>query len=619
MKVVDAYVHLFHVLVCISIVHLVNSSEIDTLMEFKKSVTNGNKLTTWNPSTTPCNGNKPNWEGLLCTNDTVSGIRLEGKDLGGIIDINILMKLPSLTTISFQNNSFEGEFPEVKKIRGLRSIFLSGNKFSKEVPENAFEGMRRLKKLYLGDNKFKGRIPFSLTTLPRLRDLMLQNNQFEGEIPAFVNDKLTIVNFANNNLRGPIPKRLQSFPASQFAGNSELCGPPLKKCTAEIPTSTIILIASVVVAALAAITAAFLILRHFGPSSKDAPPTYVNKGSHSDHDKMEQGCGKNGTKKIDSSLKLTFFRTDTEKFDLADLLKASAQILGGGVFGSSYKAALTSGKVIVVKRFKHMNNVTKEEFVKHMTRLGKLNHPNLVPLVAFYYREEEKLFVADYIQNVSLAVHLHGRRSNVRQTLHWPTRLKIVKGIARGLLHLYNELPSLIAPHGHLKSSNILLNPEFESLITDYGLVPITNQEQARDVMIAFKSPEYKQHGRITKKTDVWSLGVLILEIMTGKFPANSFQQSKGGDTELGNFLDSMMKEEPTSDVFDKEMGGFDNRNEGQMLTLLKIGLSCCEPNVDKRWDIREAVSKIEEVRENDEDDNIKHSKRPAWLSFKKS
>ncbi|XP_023739637.1 pollen receptor-like kinase 4 [Lactuca sativa] len=624
MTVAHAYAHLFHVLIYISILRHVNSSESDTLLEFKNSVTNGNKLTTWNPSTIPCNGNKPNWEGILCTNDAISGIRLEGKGLGGIIDMNILTKLPSLITISFQNNSFEGEFPEFKKLRGLRSIFLTGNKFSREVPSNAFEGMRRLKKLYLADNHFKGRIPFSLTTLPRLRDLMLQNNQFEGAIPVFVSDKLMIVNFANNHLRGTIPKRLQKFPASQFSGNSELCGPPLKKCTAEIPISTIILIASVVVAALAAITAAFLILRHFGPSAKDSfqvPPTYVKGATPSDHhDKMEQGCGKTAAKKIDSSHKLTFFRNDIEKFDLADLLKASAEILGGGVFGSSYKAALTREKVIVVKRFKHMNNVTNDEFVKHMRRLGKLNHPNLVPLIAFYYQDEEKLFVANYVQNFSLAVHLHGRRSNVRQTLDWPTRLKIVKGIARGLLHLYNELPSLIAPHGHLKSSNVLLNPEFDSLLTDYGLVPITNQEQARDVMISFKSPEYKQHGRITKKTDVWSLGVLILEIMTGKFPANSFQQSKGGDTELATFMDSVMKEEPTSDVLDKEMGGFDKRNEGQMLTLLNIGLNCCEPNVEKRWDIKEAVNRIEEVREkNDEDDNIKHSKRRPWLSFKKN
>lgn len=198
-----------------------------------------------------------------------------------------------------------------------------------------------------------------------------------------------------------------------------------------------------------------------------------------------------------------------------------------------------------------------------------------------------------------------GSQSDRRKSLNWPTRLKIVKGVARGLLHLYTELPSLIAPHGHLKSSNVLLNQEFESLLTDYGLVPITNQEHARDVMIAFKSPEYKQHGRITKKTDVWSLGVLILEIMTGKFPANTFH-SKGGDTELTNFVESMLKEEVSINMFDKEIGGFDEHNEGEMLKLLTIGLSCCEPDVEKRWDIRETVDRIEKVKEKNQNDNDK-------------
>ncbi|KAI3754804.1 hypothetical protein L1987_54595 [Smallanthus sonchifolius] len=601
--------HLLHMILLISsIFHRVNSLENDTLLELKDSLTNGEKLTTWNPSTTPCNGNVPNWEGVLCMNDTVWGIRLEGKDLGGNIDTKIIMNLPSLITISFQNNSLEGEFPVFKRVRRLRSIFLTANKFSREIPMDAFDGMRRLKKLYLANNGFEGRIPSSLTTLPKLRDLLLENNRFEGEIPTFVRDNLTIVNFANNRLRGPIPKRLQNFSKSKFSGNSELCGSPFGECKVEIPTATIIMIALVVVAALAAITVAFIILQLFRPSSTNAlqvPP--YKKGASTDHDQMEQGCGKAAmvtVNKVDLSVKLTFLKDDTESFDLADLLKASAVVLGGGVFGSSYKTTLSRHKVLVVKRYNQMNNVTQDEFYKHMKKLGKLQHANLVPLIAFYYRKEEKLFLAGYVKNISLAVHLHGSRSEVNRRLDWPTRLKIVKGIARGLLHLYNELPSLITPHGHLKSSNVLLNQEFESLLTDYGLVPITNQEHARDVMIAFKSPEFKNHGRITKKTDVWSLGVLILEIMTGRFPANTFHYSKGGDLELTNFLDSVMKEDVTVDMFDKEIGGFDKNNEGEMLKLLNIGLSCCEPNVDKRWDIKEVVDRIEEVKENSDNDN---------------
>ncbi|KAL8265088.1 hypothetical protein R6Q59_023218 [Mikania micrantha] len=521
--------------------------ENETLLELKKSLTNGEKLTTWEASTTPCTGNEPNWEGVLCMNDTVWGIRLEGKELGGNIDTRIIMKLTSLITISFQNNSLEGEFPVFKRLQRLRSIFLTANRFSKEIPMDAFDGMRRLKKVYLANNGFKGPIPLSITTLPKLRDLMLQNNRFEGEIPTFVrSDNLTVVNFANNRLRGPIPKRLQGFPKAQFSGNVELCGPPFGQCKVEIPTTTVVMVASVVVAALAAITMAFIILQQFRQSSKNAlqvPPH--KKGLSPDHDQLEQGCGKAATTAVDSSLRLTFLQEDTETFDLADLLKASAVVLGGGVFGSSYKTTLSRRKVLVVKS-----------------------------------------------------------PSEVKQRLDWPTRLKIIKGVVRGLLHLYNELPSLITPHGHLKSSNVLLNQEFESLLTDYGLVPITNQEHARDVMIAFKSPEFKNHGRITKKTDVWSLGVLILEIMTGKFPANTFHYSKGGDLELTNFLDSITKEDVTVDMFDKEIGGFEKCNEGEMLKLLNIGLSCCEPNVEKRWDIKEVVHRIEEVREHNDNDN---------------
>ncbi|KAK9076879.1 hypothetical protein SSX86_005214 [Deinandra increscens subsp. villosa] len=599
--------HLHHLLLFLSLIRHVNSLESDTLIELKNSLTNGEKLTTWDPSTTPCSGNEPNWEGVLCMNDTVWGIRLEGKELGGNIDTKIIMNLTSLITISFQNNSLEGEFPVFKRLRRLRSIFLTANKFSREIPMDAFEGMRRLKKLYLANNEFVGQIPTSLTTLPKLRDLMLENNRFEGEIPTFVRDNLTFVNFANNRLRGTIPKRLQGFPKSQFSGNGDLCGPPFEECKVEIPTATIIMIALVVVAALASITVAFIILQQFRQSSNNAlqPPPYKKQPSL-DHDQMEQGCGGKtvAAKKLDLSLKLTFLNDEAESFDLADLLKASAVVLGGGVFGSSYKTTLSRHKVVVVKRYNQMNNVTIDEFYKHMKKLGKLKHANLVPLIAFYYRNEEKLFLADYVENISLAVHLHGSRSEVKQRLDWPTRLKIVKGVARGLLHLYNELPSLITPHGHLKSSNVLLNQEFESLLTDYGLVPITNQEHARDVMIAFKSPEFKNHGRITKKTDIWSLGVLIVEIMTGRFPANTFHYSKGGDLELTNFLDSVMKEDVTIDMFDKEIGRFDKRNEGEMLKLLNIGLSCCEPNVEKRWDIKEVVARIEEVRENNDNDN---------------
>ncbi|KAG7945085.1 hypothetical protein I3843_15G135100 [Carya illinoinensis] len=95
------------------------------------------------------------------------------------------------------------------------------------------------------------------------------------------------------------------------------------------------------------------------------------------------------------NVKLNFVREDRERFDTQELLKASAEILGSGSFGSSYKAALHNGQMMVVKRFKQMNNLGKEEFQEHMSKLGRLRHPNLLPLVAYYYRKEEKLLAFD--------------------------------------------------------------------------------------------------------------------------------------------------------------------------------------------------------------------------------
>lgn len=188
-----------------------------------------------------------------------------------------------------------------------------------------------------------------------------------------------------------------------------------------------------------------------------------------------------------------------------------------------------------------------------------------------------------------------------RPGLDWAARLKIVKGVARGLVHLQSELPSLIVAHGHLKSSNVLLNEEFEPLLMDYTLAPLVNQEHAQQTLVAYKSPEYAQHGRTTKKTDVWSLGILILEILTGKFPANYLAQGTGN---LASWVDSIVKDQEISArVFDEEMGiSYANNGtaeeEEEMLRLFKIGVGCCQEDVEKRLDLKEAVEKIEQLKQ---------------------
>lgn len=211
-------------------------------------------------------------------------------------------------------------------------------------------------------------------------------------------------------------------------GNANLCGAPLNSCPStsasksKVPIVAIVLIAVSVVALLAIIVVIFIIQkrRRQTPQTSASPlPLHGHRKLVSDDlGKAEQGdtspAYSTTSKKGENVGKLSFLRDDAEKFDLPDLLKASAEVLGSGYFGSSYKAALMTGKMMVVKRFRHMNNVGKEEFQEHMRRLGRLRHNNLLPVVAFYYRKEEKLLVSEYVDNVSLAVHLHGMLLSTR-------------------------------------------------------------------------------------------------------------------------------------------------------------------------------------------------------------
>ncbi|KAK3017888.1 hypothetical protein RJ639_004692 [Escallonia herrerae] len=483
------------VVLLLVLVHVVASSsgsDSEILLKFKDSLRNKNSFSDWNPSKPPCSNNRANWVGILCNKGAVWGLKLEKMGLQGVLDVEPLRELSSLRTMSLMNNELEGGLPDMKILGALKTLYLSNNKFSGEIPGNAFDGMLSLKKLHLAHNRFSGAIPSSLTRLPRLSELMLEGNEFDGNIPDFQQERLQRLNVSHNKLEGRIPSRLSKLNPSSFSGNNDLCGPPLGSCSSgKVSVVTIIIIVIVVVAALAAVVAAIIIiLRRRKKTVSQPEDQQAPAAASADLDKMEQGASSSSSSPDHSThssrgqktyhndqstgSKLSFLREDIERFELSDLLRSSAEVLGSGVFGSTYKAALSpSRKVVAVKRFRQMNNVGKEEFQEHMRRLGRLRHNNLLPLLAYYYRKEEKLLVSDYVDNVSLAVHLHGNRGRNQRSPDWPTRLKIVKGVARGLLYLYNELPSLIAPHGHLKSSNVLLNESSEPLLTDYGLAPV--------------------------------------------------------------------------------------------------------------------------------------------------
>jgi serine/threonine protein kinase len=188
------------------------------------------------------------------------------------------------------------------------------------------------------------------------------------------------------------------------------------------------------------------------------------------------------------------------------------------------------------------------------------------------------------------------RASNRGSILDWGKRLRIIKGAARGLAHLYDELPMLTVPHGHLKSSNVLLDGAFEAVLSDYALVPVVTAQTAAQVMVAYKAPECAvPHGKPSKKSDVWSLGILVLEVLTGKFPANYLGNKERQNADLAGWVQCVVDEERTGEVFDKDITGARGA-EADMVKLLQVGLGCCEADVERRWELKTAIARIDEI-----------------------
>lgn len=194
-------------------------TDAELLLKFKSSLLNAAALSDWDASVPLCNGNKSNWSGLTCVNGNLYGLRLENMGLMGAIDVETLSQLSSdLRSLSVMYNNFTCAIPAVGRLGGLRALFLSHSGLSGKIPDNAFEGMKYLKKVYLARNGFGGRLPSSLVGLSKLVELDVEGNQLGGKIPGFEQRDWRVLNFANNRFKGRIPASLSKIDRSAFLG-----------------------------------------------------------------------------------------------------------------------------------------------------------------------------------------------------------------------------------------------------------------------------------------------------------------------------------------------------------------------------------------------------------------
>ncbi|KAA3490142.1 putative inactive receptor kinase [Gossypium australe] len=605
----------------------VNSEPVQdkqALLAFLSKTRHSNRIQ-WNSSTSACD-----WVGVQCdaNRSFVYTLRLPAVGLVGSIPPNTIGRLNQLRVLSLRANGLFGEIPaDFSNLTLLRSLYLQDNAFTGPFPPS-LTGLTRLSRLDLSSNNFTGPIPFGVNNLTQLTGLFLQNNRFSGSLPSINSDGLNEFNVANNSLNGSIPDTLSKYPASSFAGNLGLCGGPLPPCNPFFPSpapspsepispptsgeksrnlSTGAIIGIAVGSAFAALLLLlFLILclrkRQRQPSKQQKPVATGTRavppaeaGTSSSKDDIT-GASTEGERN-----KLVFFEGGVYSFDLEDLLRASAEVLGKGSVGTSYKAVLEEGTTVVVKRLKDVA-VSKKEFEMQMEMLGKIRHENVVPLRAFYYSKDEKLLVSDFMRDGSLSALLHGSRGSGRTPLGWDNRMRIALSTARGLAHLH---VSGKVVHGNIKASNVLLRPDQDACISDFGLNPLFGNTTPPSRVAGYRAPEVLETRKVTFKSDVYSFGVLLLELLTGKAPNQASLGEEGID--LPRWVQSVVREEWTAEVFDVELMRYHSIEE-EMVQLLQIAMTCVSTVPDQRPSMQEVVRMIEEMIRVETDDGLRQS-----------
>lgn len=387
-----------------------NGDERDALYALKATFNDSFLNRNW--SGTHCHNNQPPlWYGLQCVDGRVTALSLDSLGLVGNMNVNALNKFTELSAISLKNNS------------------LSGNVFN-------FSSNQKLKAIDLSFNTFDGSIPLSLVSLNSLQSLQLQNNRLSGSIPELNQSSLAVFNVSNNNLNGSIPrtKALQSFGSGSYDGNPGLCGPPsdvvcnpiikgsnntaappdTNKATEENSSSkpritvTLLLVLVIILFFVATLLLLLLYFKKHRELKEVMKQLDTNETKEKKNENMTDISIQDQGPAPDEGGKLIFME-EGENFQLGDLLKASAEGLGKGIFGNSYKAMLEGRPPIVVKRLRDLKPLSVDEFMKQVQLIAKLRHPNLLPLVAYFYTKEEKLFLYKYAEKGNLFDRIHGK------------------------------------------------------------------------------------------------------------------------------------------------------------------------------------------------------------------
>ncbi|XP_074564861.1 uncharacterized protein LOC141821346 isoform X1 [Curcuma longa] len=520
--------------------------------------------------------------------------RLYALDLGfNYFNGTILASLGNLSGLShliLQENQFSGGIPDfLYELNGLIELQFGGNKLGGSIPPSLGSLQNLNVALNLSDNGLVGQLPIELRNLNMLQSFDISFNNLTGSlIPLSDLSSLTYINVSYNDFNGSLPRGLFKFvesSPSSFIGNPQLCiscqtGDStctnitiLEQCSMPNNNSkglskmkiVIIALASVLLCALVLSFAGFFFLRC--KRKKDGVPS------------LQEG----------SSFLLNKVIEATEDFN-------QKYEIGRGAHGIVYKAALDMEKIYAVKKIAFPGQKgSNPSMIREIQTIGKIRHRNLVKLENFWLKGEYGLILYEYMANGSLHDVLHEIKP--APVLEWKVRYKIAVGIAHGLDYLHNHCsPAII--HRDIKPKNILLDAEMEPHISDFGIAKLDQHSiQSTAIMgtLGYISPETAYTTRRSKESDVYSYGVVLLELITRKMAIDpSFSENMDIVKWVTSSSDGSGETVMDEDLANEVTGTSEMEEVNKVLSL---ALRCVARNATMRPSMQNAVRVLQDIK----------------------
>lgn len=567
----------------------------------------------------------------------------------------------SLRFFDVSENQFSGVFcTDLNQAQNLIHLNLAHNRFTKQGFLNV-DLLTNLEYLNLSETNLLGPIPSGISQLIHLRTLDLSKNHLNSHIPPLATDNLEVVDISYNNLTGGIPLMLiQKFHEMERVNfsynNLSFCGPKIS--SEALQTSFIGLVSSCPIAANSALfkrksprhqglklalalslsmICLLVGLLFFAFRCRRKTKMWVVKQKSFRDEHVISGPFSFQTDsttwvadiKQAASVPVVVFEKPLLNFTFADLLSATSHfdrgtLLAEGRFGPVYGGVLPGGIHVAIKVLVHGSTLTDEEAARELEHLGRIKHPNLVPLAGYCSAGDQRIAIYEYMENGNLQNLLYDLPLGVQTTedwsmdtwddenngiqnvgsegslVTWKFRHNIALGMARALAFLHHGCsPPII--HRDVKASSVYLDSNLEPRLSDFGLAKIFGSELEDEITRGspeYMAPEFLGSERSspkmpTPKSDVYGFGVVLFELVTSKKPVgDDYQDEK--EVNLVSWVRGLVRRNKESRAIDSKIRG--TAPDAQIIEALKIGYLCTAEAPSKRPSMQQVVGLLKDL-----------------------